>query len=239
MFLIDVTLSTLAENLALDEALLEQAEESPGPLEFLRLWESSSLAVVIGRSSRVNDEVEAAYCRARGIPVVRRCSGGAAVAVGPGCLMYAVVLDCETRPGLRMIEAAHRFVLGEVAQAIARCGVIVNLDGTSDLALGDRKVSGNSLRCKRRCLLYHGTILYQFPLDVMSQCLRSPPRQPDYRRGRSHAEFVANVPAACDELRAAMRQQWRAVSLVEDWPRARTAQLAAERYARDDWNWRM
>ena len=48
--------------------------------------------VVIGRSSRTADEVDLEYCRAEGIPVLRRCSGGAAVVVGPGCLMYSVVL---------------------------------------------------------------------------------------------------------------------------------------------------
>ncbi len=35
-----------------------------------------------------------------GIPVLRRASGGAAIVIGPGCLMYALVLSYELRPSL-------------------------------------------------------------------------------------------------------------------------------------------
>src|SRR5947208_2305701 len=46
MHLLDLTLPTAAENLALDEALL-LAAEGGGP-EVLRLWENPSYAVVLG-----------------------------------------------------------------------------------------------------------------------------------------------------------------------------------------------
>ena len=48
MKLLDLTLDSPAENLALDEALLEQAE-ADGPQEVLRLWEPESPLVVMGR----------------------------------------------------------------------------------------------------------------------------------------------------------------------------------------------
>jgi len=67
--------------------------------------------------------------------------------------------------------------------------------GTSDLAVAERKFSGNSSRVKRGHLLYHGTLLYDFPLGLISDCLRTPPRQPHYRERRSHGEFVNNIPA--------------------------------------------
>ena len=54
---LDLTLPTPAENLALDEALLEWAEEERSDREFLRLWEAPQPMVVVGRSSRVHAEV--------------------------------------------------------------------------------------------------------------------------------------------------------------------------------------
>ncbi len=66
--------------------------------------------------------------------------------------------------------------------------------GISDLVLGDRKFSGNSLRCKRDHFLYHGTLLYQFPLEQIGELLKMPARQPNYRQGRPHGEFVMNLP---------------------------------------------
>jgi lipoate-protein ligase A len=239
MMLLDLTLPTPAENLALDEALLDQAEAAAAPIEFLRVWESPQEAVVVGRSSRWVQEVDAEQCRRRGVPILRRCSGGAAVMIGPGCLMYAVVLSYELRPELRMIDSAHRFVLGKVACALQRCGVAVTCAGTSDVALDRRKVSGNSLRCKRDNLLYHGTILCGFATEALEHCLRSPPRQPDYRGGRAHSDFVANLPLTCDQARSALIFEWGAVSGRTEWPRAITQRLVEERYSRDEWNLRM
>ena len=81
---LDLTLSTPAENLALDEALLDWAEEEKEQREFLRLWESRQPIVVVGRSTRVQLEVHESACRERGIPILRRSSGGGAIGARPG-----------------------------------------------------------------------------------------------------------------------------------------------------------
>ena len=239
MKLLDLTLATTEENLALDEALLETAESSAAPEECLRLWESPRPAVVVGRASRVEEEVCVPYCREAGIAILRRCSGGAAVVIGPGCLMYAVVLNCDQRPALRMIEQAHQFVLDRISCALARCQLDVHFQGTSDLTVGDRKISGNSLRCKRGSLLYHGTILYQFSPELIERCLKTPPRQPEYRRGRSHRAFTSNVSLTSEQIRAVLPADWPIEGPLVDWPTTLTARLAAERYARDEWNRRL
>ena len=104
MTLLDLTLPTAAENLALDEALLDEAEASSAGCETLRLWEPQEPAVVIGRSSQAAIEVRLDACRELAVPVLRRASGGAAVVTGPGCLMYSLVLSYEMRPALRSFE---------------------------------------------------------------------------------------------------------------------------------------
>lgn len=233
---LDLTLPTPAENLALDEALLEEAEQAGRPTETLRLWEPAEPMVVVGRSSQVDDEVHRDFCRRRGIPILRRPSGGAAVVTGPGCLMYALVLSYERRPELRMIDRAHRFVLGRLASALRPLVPNVTCRGTSDLAIGQAKFSGNSVRAKRDHFLYHGTLLYDFPLELVDQCLKLPPRQPDYRQGRSHNEFVTNLPLSAAEIRRVLVAAWHARPPRDQWPRAQTARLVAERYGRREWN---
>src|SRR5438067_2221926 len=79
MQLLDLTLPTPAENLALDEALLEAAEAGELTGDILRLWEMPQVAVILGRSSRASDEVDLAAAEAANVPVLRRSSGGAAV----------------------------------------------------------------------------------------------------------------------------------------------------------------
>jgi lipoate-protein ligase A len=239
MLLLELTLPTCAENLALDEALLETAEQGELPGETLRVWESPQLAVVIGRSSKRSEEADLAYCNAHQIPVLRRSSGGAAIVMGPGCLMYAVVLSLEARPELRMIDLAHQFVLGQIQRSLAAVCPGVAMCGTSDLAVQSRKFSGNSLRVRRTHLLYHGTLLYDFPLSSVGACLRTPPRQPDYRAGRAHGEFIANIGGTREQLRRALLQAFDADQLLGCWPQALTQQLVTEKYSQASWNDRL
>lgn len=233
---LDLTLPTPEENLALDEALLDEAEQCPGPQETLRFWEPDGRIVVLGRSSRPEVEVHAEACFDDGVPILRRTSGGATILTGPGCLMYALVLSYERRPALRAVDVAHHLVLDTMVDALRPLVPQIRCRGISDLALDHRKCSGNSVRCRKRHLLYHGTLLYRFPLELVAKYLRMPPREPDYREGRDHRSFLANLPLEAEAIRAALRVAWQAEEPAAEWPRHRTAELVAQRYARPEWN---
>jgi lipoate-protein ligase A len=243
MRLLDLTLETPAENLALDEALLNAAEEAGGSAdaEVLRLWEPRQIFVVAGRSSHLAVEVNLDVCRVRGIPVVRRASGGATIATGPGCLMYAVVLAYRGRSHLRDVSEAHQFVLETIAASLNRSVRAICRAGISDLAIGDPqlKFSGNSLRCKRNHFLYHGTHLYKFPIDEVGTLLKMPSRQPAYRQARSHGDFLTNLPLAREAVQQALIEAFDARQPYGEWPRALTAKLASEKYGRPEWNDRL
>lgn len=239
MLHLDLTLPTPEENLALDEALLDAAEMAGQPREVLRLWEPRGTVVVVGRSSHVAREVNQSECQRRGVPILRRASGGAAVVIGPGCLMYALVLSYQRRPELRAIDQAHRTVLAALVRALGPLAPDLACRGTSDMALGDEKVSGNSVRCKREHFLYHGTLLYGFPLELIEACLTMPPRQPEYRGGRAHAAFVRNLSADASDLRRALADVWGADEAYASWPAELTRKLVEEKYSQREWNYRL
>lgn len=241
------SLATPAENIAFDEAILEWAEKESTESDILRLWESAQPMVVVGRSSHVEKEVDVAFCRREGIPIVRRSSGGAAIVAGPGCLMYAVVLSYALRPELKDISRAHSFVLGQLTKTIgpvvSHAGTVA-CAGTSDLVLeggadvaSARKFSGNSLRMKRTHLLYHGTLLYNFDLSLIEKCLRTPPRQPEYRQRRDHSEFVVNLPTRRQQLVDAVASAFPKARGLDQVPMSRIEELVAERFGNDDWNY--
>src|SRR5258708_40181256 len=103
---LDLTLPTPQQNLACDEALLDAGEEGLGE-GVLRTWESKEYFVVLGHACKARADVNLDTCRAQGIPVLRRCSGGGTVVQGPGCFNYAGILridDPETAP----ISSTHR-----------------------------------------------------------------------------------------------------------------------------------
>lgn len=237
--LVEVTLPTLAENLALDEALLLHAEDDPRGC-CLRLWEVSEFAVILGRSNSVAAEVRIENCRRDDVPILRRCSGGGAVVIGPGCLCFSLVLPIAPEQHLHDIPAVTAAILKRIVAAFSPHLPNVVACGTSDLAIGNRKVSGNSQRWLRRSMLHHGTLLYGFPLERVSRYLRMPERQPDYRAQREHGEFVTNLPLPCEELRRILCDAWHAEPRPDFQPSLTlAAELTRNRYQQESWNWRL
>ena len=98
---------------------------------------------------------------------------------------------------------------------------------------------GNSLGCRREPLLYHGTLLCDFSLDLISRYLKSPPRQPGYRARREHREFITNLELDCRKLRNALAARWQANSALQVWPESLTAQLVQQRYSQAAWHRRL
>jgi lipoate-protein ligase A len=193
---LDADVDTVEEQLALDEALLEEAHEGLTTTAVVRTWMAREPVVVVGSSSCLDAEVDLDACRAAGVRIVRRPSGGLTVLLGPGCLMWSVVEPCPD--GAPPIDALHARMLDPLCAALSRVAAMpggVTRRGSSDLVVraadGDRKVSGNALRVRRHGVLYHGTLLDDFDLDLVSRVLRHPPREPDYRGQRPHGAFLA------------------------------------------------
>jgi len=238
---LDLTLPAPAENLACDEALLDAGEDGSGG-EVLRFWEAREPFVVVGYANRVAREVNVAACEARNIPVYRRCSGGGTVWQGPGCLNYALVLRIAENGQLAGIATANRFIMernrAAVEAAFRTRPPATAVCGHTDLAIGGRKFSGNSQRRHRRFLLFHGSFLLHADLAAIGELLPMPSHQPDYRKHRSHAEFLTNLNLAADEVKSALKKIWDAGELLPDPPLARIAALAREKYTTRSWNYK-
>jgi len=142
---LDLTFPTPAENLACDEALLEFCEETGGS-EILRIWEPTQYFVVVGYANKVELEVNAENCRAKQIPVLRRCSGGGAIVQGPGCLNYSLILNFTDNYLLQTITRTNRFVMERHREMLqAHWGMTLKTEGHTDLASGALKFSGTAV----------------------------------------------------------------------------------------------
>jgi lipoate-protein ligase A len=109
------------------------------------------------------------------------------------------------------------------------------LMGICDLVGPDGlKFSGNAQKRKKRFVLFHGTVLYNFDLSLISRYLKEPVRQPEYRQGRSHDRFLSNIDIEPYAFRAAMRAEWEVSGDLTVWPRERMDALIRAKYARDE-----
>lgn len=225
--LLDLTLPSPVENLALDEALLDELEEHGGD-PVLRFWESDRHFVVLGRSCNVTDDVHVAACQQDGIPVLRRASGGGTVLQGPGCLSYAFVLPLALHPHLTSIRATNEFILQRTAKALHRWHPDIAFRGISDLAIEGLKISGNAQRRKRKALLFHGTLLHGMQANLIARYLKEPKRKPDYRGDRQHGAFLSTIDAPPHEMKQAIADAWQAHVTLEAWPLSRLSCAMAD-----------
>lgn len=159
----------------------------------VRVQRPDRVQVVLGRASRPEVELNTGACQADGVEILRRRGGGCAVVLDPGNLVVAVSLRA---PGIgenrRWFERINRRMIDTLAELGAPG---LGEAGISDLALGDRKVAGCSLHRSRDTLYYAASLLVRPRVELMTRYLRHPPREPDYRRGRAHADFVVGLEA--------------------------------------------
>jgi lipoate---protein ligase len=127
--------------------------------------------------------------------VFRRRGGGCAVLLDPGNLIVSVALPM---PGIGGSKAAFARLSAWLIEALAAAGAPgVEQRGISDLVLGDRKVGGSAIYREQGLLYYSSTLLVDPDIAGMERWLAHPPREPEYRRGRSHGSFLHALPEVC------------------------------------------
>ncbi|MHB1414993.1 MAG: lipoate--protein ligase family protein [Chloroflexota bacterium] len=196
--------ATVAENLAIDEEMIRAA--APEQRTALRLWWGDAPTVVVGNSEKPEVVADLVACERLGIPVVRRRTGGGTVLQTADVVNYSL-----TAPAPVGLDVRAAFAIGArvLVGALARLGLRAEMRGISDVVVGDRKISGNAQARRRGGLLVHGTLLVEVDLGLLEACLRHPPREPDYRRGRGHRDFLTSlrregVPATPAEVEDAL-----------------------------------
>jgi lipoate-protein ligase A len=69
----------------------------------------------------------------------------------------------------------------------------VNYRGISDVAINSRKILGSSIYRKRKAVFYHAVLNISEPVETIERYIKHPTKEPDYRKGRSHKEFVTSL----------------------------------------------
>src|SRR5215470_3928621 len=77
-------------NMATDSALLDEVEKSDVPRTIVRFYTWLNPTISLGRNQKIDKAVDLDYCRASGISIVHRPTGGRAV-LHDDELTYAVI----------------------------------------------------------------------------------------------------------------------------------------------------
>ncbi len=184
------------------------SEEAPFLFES---WEPEGVAVVIGHGQTAAEEADLAACRRDGIAVIRRRGGGGAVVLMPGvfCLSCAFLSGRSDSPWF-FFQQINLFIIDLLARRFSLPGL--EPAGVSDIALAGRKILGCSMFKSRRLHFYQGSLLLNPDLSLISTYLIHPSREPGYRHGRSHSDFVTSLwrsgyPLPMDHLKQAFSEE--------------------------------
>ncbi len=167
--------STGADNMALDETLLDRAERGAAPA--LRLYSFDPPAITIGAHQDPARSLDLDAVRADGVDVVRRITGGRAL-LHAGELTYCVAAGLRGGRFEGGPAASYRRISEALALALRSIGVDASVSRGGEerersgaprpclssvtrweLSAGGRKIAGSAQRTTAAAFLQHGSIL--------------------------------------------------------------------------------
>lgn len=144
-------------NLAFEEYIFTHFREE----DVFLLWRSTP-CMVVGSYQNICREVRPARLWRLGIPVLRRISGGGAVYHDLGNINYSCITRQEG-------SVDYDRSLAPVLEALNDIGVPARKNRTSDIAIGEEKISGSAQRSAGGRLLHHGTLLFDADLEALEE----------------------------------------------------------------------
>ncbi len=237
--------------LAWSETVLDRAA---GPA--IALWRPKGVAVAIGVGQSSGRDILPEAIRRDGAALVRRASGGGSVVLCEGVLCWEAWADCghvKRLGGDGGIRAAYAVLSLPVVEGLSALGVEAFRAGVCDIAASvdgtPRKLAGTAQLRRRNRALVHGSLLVDADLALLGRYLPNPESAPEYRAGRGHSAFCANVadllPAAVPDSLSAVAAAVAGSAASLGWdilippealpPEAET--LARGKYRNEAWNW--
>ncbi|MFO8236602.1 MAG: hypothetical protein R6U04_14490 [Bacteroidales bacterium] len=181
-------------------------------------WVPDDYYIVLGNSNKpehnlifrnvINDEIE----------VYKRPSGGETVILSPNTLVFSVKVVVEKF----LNPSRHfRYFNDKIIESLKTLGIDnLQYKGISDIAIGDRKILGSSIYRKRNILFYHAVLNIAEPVETIERYLKHPVKEPGYRKGRTHREFVTSLHnegyfLSMEQLRKAIEPTLTAINVRE------------------------
>lgn len=171
--LLDTPPMSAAENMALDETLLELKGrgETPDTIRFLRF---SPRAVLIGYHQAVHEEVREDFCSSAGVDINRRITGGGAIFFDESQLGWEVICDKSFFGLILPTPGLFKTLCEPVVTALNLLGLKAAFRPRNDIEVKGRKISGTGGTESDGAFLFQGTMLTDFDVETMLRCLRIP-----------------------------------------------------------------
>jgi len=226
-----------AFNLALEELLASGSAD-----EAVMLWRNAP-SVIVGRNQNTLAEIDPVAVRERNIQVVRRITGGGAVYHDLGNVNYTIAVDDRQLDSGSFARNARMII-----DVLRKFDVPAEFSGRNDILVDGRKISGSAKSVLAGRTLFHGTLLFDTDLSVLSQVLNPDEEKIRAKGIKSVRARVANLKEFLpewdtdrfiEEMAAGLLQTMEvdAVSEIPAWLSEKAEQLANSQYRSWEWNY--
>lgn len=238
-------------NMALDEAIVTARSRNlvPNTVRFFR-WDPS--AVSIGYFQSMEEEVDIALCKSKGIDYVRRVTGGGAVYHDrDGELTYSIIMKEGHRLVSNDILRDYEILCSGLTLGLRILGIPAEFKPINDIVVGGKKISGNAQTRRMGVIHQHGTILRKVDPTLMFSLLKVPNEKVRDKLIRSVEERVTSInrylgrEVSFKELKDAIRKGFEeafSVNLIPgkitDFEEELAIKLKVEKYGSREWNFK-
>lgn len=182
MLIINQSITDPYFNIASEEFLLKNFSED------IFLLYTNSPSIIVGKHQNTMAEINHEFVAKKGIPVIRRLSGGGTVYHDLGNINYTFITNGSE--GNLVDFKKHTQPIIDVLKSL---GVDARIGGKNDIRVGDKKISGNAEHIYKNRVLHHGTLLFNSNLEELNESIKVNLEAYTGKAVKSIRSHVANI----------------------------------------------
>ncbi|MGC8658573.1 MAG: lipoyl protein ligase domain-containing protein [Desulfomonilaceae bacterium] len=169
----DTRVLSAADNMALDNIILEEISSGHSPTTF-RFLQFKPAAALVGYNQDVNLEIRVDFCETHKIDINRRITGGGAILFQESALGWEIFGAPGDSPFRGQYEDILNHICSIAARALSRLGVDAQFRPRNDIEIDGRKISGTGGAFVPGAMMFQGTVLVENETELFLKALRVP-----------------------------------------------------------------
>lgn len=195
--------------------------------------------ICVGALQDVGRDVDEAYCRGHGLPILRREIGGGAVYLDGNQLFYHFVFPRVRYPAPAL--ALFPWFIEPVLRTYRSFGIAAVFRPVNDIHVDGRKIGGTAAALIGEAIVLGGSVLFDFDAATMARCLKVPSEKFRDKLASGLADYMTTMAKLLPQVppRGEVRRRyldhvagWLGEELQDDEPTPRERQAIAERCRR-------
>jgi len=163
---------------------------SPDEFEY-SVWQPDKMYVILGRANSALSSLWVENITTDKVDVYKRPSGGETVILSPNMVVFSAKMKFDKSMSTKQMFVKINSLL---IKHLSQLGIKeLNTRGISDISIGVKKIAGSSMYLNKDVIFYHAVLNISEDISLISKYLKHPLREPDYRMGRSHLDFVTSL----------------------------------------------